>query len=133
MPGDQKMVQFPLPPRYWDTPGEAPSYQLWAMQFENYVFSIDSQRTLAKKMSDEFKNHLLYLLLGTEGIASFACMPEGQDLTGTSFANFQKAVKTHFQPMTSPIHTFLTSSSENSTKASPQARFVMLCGHCCGL
>ncbi len=77
MPGDQKVVHFPLPPPpHWDTPGDAPSFRLWAAPFGNYVFSVDSQCLAADKMTDEFKNRLLFSLLGTEGISSFACMPE---------------------------------------------------------
>ncbi len=123
MSGNQKVVQFPMPPRFWDTPGDVPSYRLWTMQFDNYVFSIDSQRTPAKRMSDECKNRLPYLLLGTEGIASFACMPEGQDLTGTSFADFQKAVKRHFQPTTSPIRAFFDFQSRKQHEGESASSF----------
>ncbi len=58
MPGDCPTVQLLLPPRFWDTPGDVPSYRLWTTQFENYMFSIDSQRPADKKLSDEFKSHL---------------------------------------------------------------------------
>ncbi len=67
MPGDQKVVHFPVPPRFWDNPGDVPSFRLWAAQFDNFVFSVNSQRTVAEKMMDEFKNRLLFSLLRTEG------------------------------------------------------------------
>ncbi len=74
MPGDAGKVQFPLPAKYLEHPGEAPSFQLWNIQFENYMFSVDSQRALADKMMDEFKNRLLFSLLGNEAVSSFACI-----------------------------------------------------------
>ncbi|MCP4702083.1 MAG: hypothetical protein GY862_35275 [Gammaproteobacteria bacterium] len=103
---DQKFVQFPLPPRFWDVPGDVPSFRLWTVQLENYIFSIDSQRTAANKMTDEFKNRLLLSLLGSEGIASFACVPEVQMIADTTFTTFFAAAKRHFQPTTSPIPAF---------------------------
>ncbi len=74
-------------------------------------------------MNDEFKNHLLYSLLGTEEIASFACMPEGQNLTGTSFENFQKAVKTHFQLTTSPMCAFFDFQSHRQHEGESASPF----------
>ncbi len=97
MPSDQGKITFPLPSRYWDLPGEQPSFRLWNVQFENYVFSVDSQRTAADRMSDEFKNRLLFSLLGNEAVASFACTPEALNIADTSFADFHKAAKSHFQ------------------------------------
>ncbi len=123
MPDDAPKISFPLPPRFWENPGEAPTYRLWIMQFENYVFSIDSQRTAWNKLSDEFKNRLLYSLLGMEGIASFACTPEAQNLGGTSFADFQKAVKAHFQPTTSPIHTYFDFQSRKQQEGETASQF----------
>ncbi len=101
MPGDQGKINFPLPSRFWDVPGVQPFFQLWNAQFENYMFSVDSQRTAADKISDEFKNCLLFSLLGNEAVASFACMPEALNITATPFADFHKAAKSHFQPLTS--------------------------------
>ncbi len=88
MPSDQGTISFPLPPRFWDVAGEQPSFWLWNAQFENYVFSVNSQRTVADQMSDEFKNRLLFSLLGNEVVASFACMPEALNIAATSFADF---------------------------------------------
>ncbi|MCP4701720.1 MAG: hypothetical protein GY862_33410, partial [Gammaproteobacteria bacterium] len=90
MPGDQGKITFPLPSRYWDLPGEQPSFRLWNIQLENYMFSVDSQRTAAEKMTDEFKNRLLFSLLGNEAVASFACTPEALHIADTSFADFHK-------------------------------------------
>ncbi len=111
MPGNLPKVHFPLPPRYWDGPGDAPSYRLWLTQFENYIYSIDSQRLADEKMGNEFKNRLLYSILGTEGITTFVCTPEAQDPAGTSFTNFSKAVKAHFQLMMSPTRAFFNFQS----------------------
>ncbi|MCP4701950.1 MAG: hypothetical protein GY862_34590, partial [Gammaproteobacteria bacterium] len=103
MPDEQKAVQFPLPPRFWDAPGDVPSFRLWTMQLENYIFSVDSQCTAANRMMDEFKNRLVLSLLGSEGIASFACIPEVEAIADMSFTAFFAAAKRHFQPTTSPI------------------------------
>ncbi len=103
MPDDQKAIQFPLLPHFWDTPGDIPSFRLWTVQLENYTFSVDSQCMAVNKMLDEFKNRLLLSLLGSEGITSFACVPEVQMIATTSFADFFAAAKKHFQLTTSPI------------------------------
>ncbi len=113
MPGDVGKVQFPQPPIYWEHPGEAPSFRLWNTQFENYVFSVDSQRAPADKMMDEFKNHLLFSLLGNEAIASFPCTPEALSIATTSLANFHKVAKVHFQPVTSLICTYFDFQSRH--------------------
>ncbi len=96
MPDDQKVVQFPLPPRFWDSPGDVPSFRLWTVQLENYIFSVDSQRTAANKMSFELKDRLLLSLLGAEGIASFACTPEVQTIATTTFDAFFAAPNATF-------------------------------------
>ncbi len=93
MPDEQKAVYFPLPPRFWDTPGDMPSFHLWTVQLENYIFSVDSQHTAANRMMDEFKNRLVFSLLGSEGIASFACVPEVELIAETSFTTFFATAK----------------------------------------
>ncbi len=123
MPGDQKVVHFPLPPRYWDTPGDAPSFQLWAAQFDNYIFSVDLQHLAANKMMDEFKNRLLFLLFGTEGISSFACMLEALNIASMSFANFYAAAKSHLQPTISLIHAFFDFQSRCQQTGEPVVQF----------
>ncbi|MCP4603908.1 MAG: hypothetical protein GY847_25870, partial [Proteobacteria bacterium] len=95
MTDEQKAVCFPLPPRFWENPGDVPSFRLWAVQLENYIFSIDSQRTAANEMTDEFKNRLTLSLLGSEGIASFTCLPEVETIAETSFAAFFATAKHH--------------------------------------
>ncbi len=123
MPGEQGKINFPLPPRFWDLPGEQPSFQLWNAQFENYMFSVDSQRTAADKMSDEFKNRLLFSLLGNEAVASFACTPEALNIATTSFADFQKAAKCHFQPTMSPIHAYFDFQSRHQQEGKSVNQF----------
>ncbi len=88
MLGDTKVIQFPLPPRFWETPGDVPSFRLWSVQFKNDIFLVDSQRSAADKMSDKFKNRLLLSLLRTEGIATFAITPEAQNIATTTLATF---------------------------------------------
>ncbi|MCP4702000.1 MAG: hypothetical protein GY862_34855 [Gammaproteobacteria bacterium] len=75
MTDEQKAVHFPLHPHFWDAPGDVPSFRLWTVQLENYIFSVDSQRTATNRMMDKFKNRLVLSLLGLERIASFACIP----------------------------------------------------------
>ncbi len=70
------------------------------------MFSVDLQRALADKMSDEFKNRLLFSMLGNEAISSFACTLEALSMDTTSFANFHKAAKVHFQRVTGPIRAY---------------------------
>ncbi len=81
MLGDLPKVHFPVPPRYWDIASDAPSYQLWLTQFENYVYSIDLQRPDANKWATNSRT-ISSTLLGMEGIAHFACTPEAQDPAG---------------------------------------------------
>ncbi len=124
MPSDQNMIHFPLPPCYWDLPGDAPPFQLWAMQLDNYIFSVDSQRMAADNMMDEFKNHLLFSLLRTKGIASFAYMPEALDIATSSFAEFYAAAKRHFQLMVSPIHAHFDFQSRCQQAGEPVAHLA---------
>ncbi len=121
MPSDQKVVRFPLPPCFWDHPGNVPSFRLWAIQFDNYIFSMDSQRMAANRTTDEFKNHLLFSLLGMEGIASFTY--KGQSIDTTSFADFYATAKKHFQPTTSPIHTFFYLQSRKQHEGESASQF----------
>ncbi len=106
MPGDAGKVQFPLPPKYWEHPGDAPPFRLWNVQFENCVFRGFAKGPPADKMTDEFKNRLLFSLLGDEAISTFACLPKALSMDTMTFANFHKAAKAHFQPITSLIHAY---------------------------
>ncbi len=68
-------VQFPLPSPYWSTPGEQPNFRMWWKQVENYVFWLDTQRGPANPLSGEYKNRLLFSLLGAEAITRFGTTP----------------------------------------------------------
>ncbi len=63
--------------------------------------------------------------MGTEGIASFACTLEAQDLGGIPFAAFQKVTKDHFQPITitSPIHTYFDFKSRKQQEGESTSQF----------
>ncbi len=89
----------------------------------NYCFSVDSQWLAAAKMMDKFKNWLLFLLLGTEGISSFACTPEALNIATTEFADSYAAVKKHFQPTISLIHAFFDFQSRRQQAGEPVAQF----------
>ncbi len=101
----------PLPPKYWEHSGEAPSFRLWNVQFENDIFSVDSE------------SRLLLSLLGNEAISSFACTPEAQSIATTSFANFLKAAKAHFQPVTSPICAYFDFQSRRQQEGESASQF----------
>ncbi len=100
-----------------------PALRLWNVQFENNVLSVDSQRALADKMSDEFKNRLLFSLLGNEAISTFACTLEALSMHTTTFANFHKVAKAHFQPVTSPIHAYFDFQSRRQQEGETASQF----------
>ncbi len=67
LPPDLPHVQFPLLPPYWDHTGEQQDFRTWWVRYDNYIYWTDVQRGPINPLSDEYKNRLLFLLLGSEG------------------------------------------------------------------
>ncbi len=93
--GEPEKPRFPLPQRYWEQ-GNKPNYRTWVTQFENYVFWLNLDRTDAQQLNKEYKNRLLYLLLGAEGTLRFANQPLAHRLAKTDHTIFAKAVSDFF-------------------------------------
>ncbi len=74
-------------------------------------------------MTDKFKNRLLFSLLGDEAISSFACLPEALSMDTMTLANFHKAAKVHFQPITSPIHAYFDFQSRQQQEGETVSQF----------
>ncbi|MCP4540776.1 MAG: hypothetical protein GY832_26865, partial [Chloroflexi bacterium] len=91
-PPELPRVQFPLPPPYWDHPGEQPDFRTWWMRYDNYVYWIDAQRGPDHPLSDEYKTRLLFSLLGSEGTSRFASNPLVCQLATASFVEFSADV-----------------------------------------
>ncbi len=90
-------MQLPLPPPFWDHAGEQPDFHTWWMHLENYIFWINAQRDPVNLLPDEYKNRLLFSLLGTEGTLRFASNPFVCQLAIASFAEFSVEVQGFFQ------------------------------------
>ncbi len=69
------------------------------MHLGNYLFWINTQRGPINLLSDEYKNRLLYSLLGTEGTLHFASNPLVCQLATASFAEFSVEVQHFFNPL----------------------------------
>ncbi len=95
-PPELLRVQFPLLPPYWDI-GEQPIFQTWWMHFENYIYWTNAQRG-PNQLASEYKNRLLFSLLGSEGTNRFASNPFICQLATATFDDFSAEVKKFFQP-----------------------------------
>ncbi len=74
------------------------------MCLENYLFWIDAQRGPNNLLSAEYKNYLLFSLLGTEGTMRFASNPLVCQLATASFEDSSAEVKRFFQPTVNVLH-----------------------------
>ncbi|MCP4539177.1 MAG: hypothetical protein GY832_18730, partial [Chloroflexi bacterium] len=98
-PPELPRVQFPLPPPYWDHAGEQPNFRTWWMRLENYIYWLNAQRGPTTQLASEYKNRLLFSLLGSEGTSRFASNPFICQLATATFENFSTEVKKFFQPL----------------------------------
>ncbi len=68
------------------------------MRLENYIYWMNAQRGPTTQLASEYKNRLLFSLLGSEGTNRFASNPFVCHLATTSFTDFSAEVKKFFQP-----------------------------------
>ncbi len=102
-PPEIPRIQFPLPPPYWDVV-EQPNFWTWWICLKNYIYWVNAQCIPANQLASEYKNHLLFPLLGSEGTNHFACNPLVCQLATTTFADFLAEVKRFFQPCVNVLH-----------------------------
>ncbi len=93
--GEPEKPHFPLPQCYWEQ-GNKPNYRTCVTQFKNYIFRVNLDRTDAQQLNKEYKNRLLYSLLGVEGTLRFANQPLAHCLAETDHTVFAKAISDFF-------------------------------------
>ncbi len=102
--GELEKPRFPLPQRYWEQGNKPNYYRTWVTQFENYVFWLNLDRTDDQQLNKEYKNRLLYSLLGAEGTLRFANQPLAHHLPKTDHAVFTKAISDFFAEPVNELH-----------------------------
>ncbi len=91
MMGEAEKPSFPLPQQYWEQ-GNKLNYRTWVTQFENYMFWLNFDQTPTQKLNKEYKNWLLYSLLGAEGTLRFVNQPLVHCQAETDHVIFAKAI-----------------------------------------
>ncbi len=95
---DTEKPRFPLPERYWDH-GNQLSYRTLKTQFENYL-----EWDAVHQLDKEYRNRLLYSLLGAEGTQRFASQPLAQQLADSDHDAYAKAISEFFEELVNELH-----------------------------
>ena len=92
-----------IPEKYWSHAGDKPPlrWELWIKQFNAYISMTDACQPTGSKLTDEQKNNMLIMLLGSEGLRQFHTHPIADSVASASTKDFCDAATSVFQK---PVH-----------------------------
>ena len=106
--------KMPVPREFLLSPGDPVlPFKHWIRLFENFVFSKNSSRKEAEKLTNEEKNRFLFTLLGFEGIRQFSSLPVCDNIATVTHETFVAAAKELFDAPVNPFKAYYDFESRN--------------------
>ena len=97
-------LQIPLPPRFFDHPGDPRiRWTNWKAQLDNFFCLTDLTLPADNKLNDQAKNAYLSSLLGSEGSRILMAHPVAATASTATYNDFSKKVSALFERPVNPV------------------------------